>query len=383
MSDASAPQQPSLEERYAQLEQAFNELLQDAQQHQLALNTFRALELELLKANTLSKLLDTLLEGLLQSFKLDGVRLWLLDPEQKIEELLGESFSQLSQLGLRLESSYDLLRQRFNQSEPRLGAVSPLQYHELGWPSQIKSHAILPLCRQEHLIGALVLGSQHPQRYHQSQGQDMLHHFASITAVCIENTINQESLRQLSLRDALTQLWNRRYFDKALKEGLERACQGSYPLSCLLVDIDHFKRINDTYGHPAGDKALTQVAEVLRSQVRQTDIIARYGGEEFAVLLPGCDHEQALRIAESMRQQTGKKVLKNSQGQSFTLTLSLGLTTYTPHGGQRPAPSLATQILLEADNALYQAKRNGRNQVVFSERSGEEEAISLPPLFDH
>jgi len=170
---------------------------------------------------------------------------------------------------------------------------------------------------------------------------------------------NAELLR-LSTTDSLTQLANRRRFDRLLDEEIRRARRSGRPLSVLLADIDHFKRVNDSYGHPFGDECLRQVAAVLAAHCQRAgDVAARYGGEEFVVLLPGLDAGQAIALAESIRCAITQLQLQHGE-QPVALTISLGVATLTP------ALVAPVDLLAAADAALYQAKNGGRNRVVLA-----------------
>ncbi len=161
---------------------------------------------------------------------------------------------------------------------------------------------------------------------------------------------SREALAHRATTDGLTGLFNRSYFDADLKQKLTLAHRTGRPLTLLLADLDHFKVINDTHGHPAGDKALQDFAELLKASARRSDIVCRYGGEEFALILPECDSEQAFQAAERVR----RKVAEHDFG--FPLTVSIGLAT---NGGK--SQSTAEQLLEQADIALYDAKHQGRN----------------------
>ncbi|EHY77734.1 response regulator [Stutzerimonas stutzeri ATCC 14405 = CCUG 16156] len=170
---------------------------------------------------------------------------------------------------------------------------------------------------------------------------------------------NAELLR-LSTTDSLTQLANRRRFDRLLDEEIRRARRSGSPLSVLLADIDHFKRVNDSYGHPFGDECLRQVAAMLAAHCQRAgDVAARYGGEEFVVLLPGLDAGQAIALAESIRCAITQLQLQHGE-QPVALTISLGVATLTP------ALVAPVDLLAAADAALYQAKNGGRNRVVLA-----------------
>ncbi|NGZ28619.1 MAG: diguanylate cyclase [Magnetococcales bacterium] len=165
--------------------------------------------------------------------------------------------------------------------------------------------------------------------------------------------------RTESLTDPLTGVLNRRAFDKYLEREYARVKRHQSPLSVVLFDLDHFKRINDTYGHPVGDKVLINVAEKATQSLRQADVIARYGGEEFILLLPDTNQEEAVRAAERIRESILKMRFR-VRGELVTITSSFGVSTW--RGEMTPA------ILVEsADQALYRAKQEGRNRVVVAD----------------
>ncbi len=169
-------------------------------------------------------------------------------------------------------------------------------------------------------------------------------------------------LTRMSITDALTQLSNRGHFDLMFEQEIRRAQRAGTSLSVLLLDIDHFKQVNDTYGHPFGDECLSRVAAILKQHgQRAGDVVARYGGEEFVIALPGVDRDQAREQAERIRAALAE--LHPTYGDiRLNLTISIGVATLNPHTPCSPA-----QLLAEADAALYQAKRSGRDRVIVAE----------------
>ncbi len=155
--------------------------------------------------------------------------------------------------------------------------------------------------------------------------------------------------------DFLTQVANRASFDRALSDMVNDFYRRNYPFALIMIDIDDFKKINDTYGHQAGDYVLQELARVLKSQLRARDVIARYGGEEFAIILPGVTFSQALRVAERLRRSIEKHLFKYKDVQ-IPVTISVGLAMMRDGLDE-------TAIVEKADKALYLAKRSGKNQV--------------------
>ena len=167
----------------------------------------------------------------------------------------------------------------------------------------------------------------------------------------------EESLRRLSTQDTLTGLFNRRHFFKLAHQEFERSQRYDRPLALLMLDIDHFKQINDTHGHLAGDEVLRTVAGIMRDTLRRVDLLARYGGEEFVMLLPETTLLTAMNIADRLCAALAAEPIPTEQG-AVRLTASIGVAAVTDYGDQT-----LTQLLGWADQAMYQAKQAGRNQV--------------------
>lgn len=169
----------------------------------------------------------------------------------------------------------------------------------------------------------------------------------------------QEALRDQATKDPLTGCWNRRVILETLEREAERAEREKRGLSVVMLDVDHFKNVNDTYGHGAGDEALRQVTQRVKDVIRSYDSIGRIGGEEFLIVLPGCDELCALSHAERLRRMIELTPVE-VDGQEIRITVSVGATSLQP--GQGFTPQL---LVRSADAALYMAKRMGRNRVSF------------------
>lgn len=193
----------------------------------------------------------------------------------------------------------------------------------------------------------------------------------------------QEELDQLSLQvrtDALTGVANYRSFMEALELEIERSRRNGRPTSLLMIDIDHFKKINDSHGHEIGNQALVHVALVIGGQIRKLDIVCRYGGEEFAVILPETDLHAAIPVAERIRCALAETPLQQDQ-LHLEITASLGLATYHPY-----SLSSVAELISQADHYLYEAKQGGRNRLCHpdlprAEDIGNEEKQALLHLF--
>ncbi len=358
----------TLEQENRQLKRTLHVLIGKAERNQEILRTFQQIELQLLSCHRLGDLLDMLLVNLKEYFSLDGISLFLFDPEGAAQSLLECYDSPNQQQWLSFYHDYPELRNLYIKTDKPVLTTPSYDLKNRLFPGQraIQSCAMLPLERQGLLIGSLHLGSADPQRYTERVATDYVGHMASVISVCIENAISQETLRQLSIIDVLTKVNNRRSFDQELIRELSRASRNQYSISCLFVDLDHFKRINDSYGHQTGDKVLTEAAQVIKAQLRSTDFMARYGGEEFAVLLPGCDSSRAKRVAETVRQAVSKITFYSEDGQAFNVTLSVGVACCFP----QPHPESdilndAHQLVANSDKGVYQAKEAGRNCVIY------------------
>jgi diguanylate cyclase (GGDEF)-like protein len=165
-------------------------------------------------------------------------------------------------------------------------------------------------------------------------------------------------LHELAFRDALTGLYNHRFFQEALDRELEKAVLCQRDLSLMILDIDHFKKVNDTYGHPVGDKVLAAISRAAERNVQSADIVARYGGEEFAVILPEADFMGAAAIAEQVRSGIERLEI-DAEGIIIKTTVSIGYTSFRS-SARKPDKKA---IIGMADKALYIAKQSGRNRV--------------------
>ena len=166
----------------------------------------------------------------------------------------------------------------------------------------------------------------------------------------------EESLLQLATSDPLTGLWNRRHFVEVVRGELGRVRRNQAPAALLLMDLDFFKRINDTHGHAAGDEVLRHFTATVNAQLREADVFARVGGEEFAILLPDTPEEGAQALAQRLRRDVEKTAFPSDEG-TFSVTVSIGISSMTD-----PEDSL-NDLMHRADRALYESKRAGRNCV--------------------
>jgi len=220
----------------------------------------------------------------------------------------------------------------------------------------VASLAVYPLISGDRAMGAFVLADR-TRGLFTADRREMLGVIANQVAVSVHNGQMYAQMEDMATTDGLTGLVNHRTFQDRFDEMLARAERSDKPVTLLLTDIDHFKSVNDTYGHPVGDAVLRAVSKVLQEQARTVDVVARYGGEEFALVLEDTDGEGALILAERIREEVSELRHPSDQG-PFSCALSLGVASY-------PADGKHKQLLIErADQALYYAKEHGRNQSV-------------------
>jgi diguanylate cyclase (GGDEF)-like protein len=179
--------------------------------------------------------------------------------------------------------------------------------------------------------------------------------FASQATVAVDNVLLHEEAQRLSVTDGLTGLWNYRYFTMTVAKEIERSSRFGRPLALLMLDLDHFKKVNDTLGHQRGDAVLVELAARVRAEVRDVDTVARYGGEEVVVVLPETDAAGAAQAAERICDAVRRDAFGEPGQVPVEVTVSVGAAVFPAHGGD------AADLLRCADEALYEAKRTGRD----------------------
>ena len=281
-------------------------------------------ELRLLQAEDLEALFREMLDGLRSSYQLRYVSVVLCDPDHEIRHLLlaagtpAEGFENL----VVVESLTGMAPQYVALDRPWLGAFAACD-HQLLFPGAegLASVALIPLLHRRRLFGSINLGSADADRFTRGHATDFLAHLGVIASFSIENGVNRARLLRSGFTDVLTGWNNRRYLQLRLTEELARARRDRTHVACLMLDVDHFKRINDNFGHAAGDTVLRELANRIDTEVRASDISARYGGEEFVILLPNTEPSAAVGLAERIRHAVSSSPCTLPGGSSVTVTV--------------------------------------------------------------
>ncbi len=341
-------------------------LVDEAAANERLLRRSQDRELVLLQTENLAQLFEAVCGGLKESNALQAVTLVLADPQHEVrhlmlaEQMRTEDFPDV----IFADALIGLAPQMVSLHRPWLGPYMGCD-HQLLFPRQegLRSVALIPLRRQGQLHGALNFGSADEKRFTRRLATDFLAHLGVIASFAFENNVNRARLVRSGLTDFLTGWHNRRYLNARLKEELARAQRLGAPLTCLLMDLDRFKAINDQFGHLIGDMALREAAHRVDTCIRGSDAAARFGGDEFVVLAPGITPEQAALLAERIRASVAATPLHVASGADVSLTVSIGVASIVLSREDLDLKNAAEQLLSRADAALYRAKQRGRNCV--------------------
>lgn len=348
------------------------ELTDEARKNEEAWKRSQQREMVLLDAEDLPALLDRLTDGLRRSFRLQATTVAIADRDHDIRNLLGSTDAEPDSLSrvLFVDAVGEFVPQLRARVRPWLGAFIPSSHERLfGTVQNLKSVALLPLVRRGRVVGSLHFGSHRATRFTREHATDFLHHLGVMAAFGLENAINRAKLVRTGFTDALTGWHNRAYLDLRLKEALARSQRARRPLVCLMLDIDHFKQVNDRHGHGAGDAVLREVAQRISGEVRSSDLSARYGGEEFIVLLPDTGLEAGHLLAERIRAAvSGKPFGMGRLDLPLAVTVSIGLAEYRPRHEPEDPARIGERLVAQADGALYESKAAGRNAVTLAPR---------------
>jgi diguanylate cyclase (GGDEF)-like protein len=301
------------------------------------------------------ELLSTMCSLLPESFAAEHVCVFLLDSEDQL--ILRREHGQLK-CRVR-EGERFPLQPGYSESVLALGEsivandLSP----ELGACENTGSEICVPLVSFGQRIGLLVCSSSRKNAFHPDDVRS-LESMADILATAIQNATYVEQVRMQANLDGLTGIFNRRYFEMKVLEKMSEASRYGGPMSLLMMDIDHFKSINDEFGHLLGDEVLKQASALLSHNLRKVDLMCRYGGEEFAVIAPATSGQNAAVLAEKLRRMVEQYQFP---GVPRPVTISIGIAEFPSAGKSRDG------LVRAADAALYQAKQQGRNRVVVAQ----------------
>jgi two-component system cell cycle response regulator len=323
-------------------------------------------ELALLQAADLRSLFRTMIIGLANSYGLDEVTVVICDPDHDVRHLLVAGGTQPEELPglLFVDALVGLAPQYVTLAKPWLGRYSPSD-HQLIFLGRgdIASIAMIPLTHKEKLVGSVNFGSADPTRFTREHATDFFSHLGLIASFAVENAVNRARLRRSGFTDVLTGWHNRRYLQVRMKEEIARARRHGTPLTCLMIDIDRFKAVNDSHGHAAGDEVLVELAQRIESEVRASDVAARYGGEEFVVLLPNTNTDAGVLLAERIRQSISATPIDLRYDGSVRISASVGIASVIPDASDDDLKTIGDALIARADVALYAAKAAGRDQV--------------------
>jgi two-component system cell cycle response regulator len=359
--------QEELQARLDAAQRRLDELTDEVARNDDKMRRTQQRELDLLQAGDLDSLLTVLVGGLRASYGLEYVSIVICDPGHDIRHLLiaagkpPESYANI----LITESLTGLAPQYIALHTPWLGSFAACD-HQIICPNAdgLKSIAMIPLKHRGKLLGSINLCSRDASRFTRDHASDFLEHLGVIASFCIENAVNRARLLRSGFTDVLTGWNNRRYLSVRLGEELARARRDRTGIVCLMLDVDYFKQVNDTWGHPAGDAVLREIAQRIEAQVRASDVAARYGGEEFVVLLPNTLVESAMLLAERIRNAISITPFELPNGKTVTVTVSIGISEVHPGPDDEDLKTLGDSLVARADVALYAAKSAGRDRVI-------------------
>ncbi|HEC97825.1 MAG TPA: GGDEF domain-containing protein [Nitrospirae bacterium] len=299
--------------------------------------------------------LESIVDGVKDLLRAEKSAIIIIDEHERITDF----YSSLGPTGDCKTEVRGIIKKVFKELTPlRTENIKEVPDFQ-GFPDKhpdIKSLLIVPIMLRRKAIGVLAVSDKKGSCSFSSEDEDLLLTLAFHSAFAIEKVNLHEGIVKMASTDGLTGLNNHRAFQERLDEEIERARRFGNKISLLMMDIDHFKGFNDTYGHVCGDEALKRIACTLTENIRTVDFAARYGGEEFAIILPEIPLEGAMVVAERIREAVEKQTL-SLNGKEAKITLSIGVASFPDHALNRK------DLIDRADKALYLAKGSGRNKV--------------------
>ncbi len=329
------------------------------QQRAVQLETINTLAKQTASVLDLKELLAKVCPLVVESFSVDHVAILLVEGDLLVVRAQHGKLTPLFNEGKHLPHSNGLCARALRTGKTVVeNDVGRVPGYIAGYAEAV-SEMCLPLIARGQPLGVLTLESATRGAF-RSFDVRALESVADICAIAIQNARYFEQTRQMAFVDGLTGVYNRRYFEQRIQEELERASRYAGGLAVLMLDIDHFKKVNDEFGHLLGDEVLRQVSAILTQQLRKIDVVCRYGGEEFAILVPQTTGERAWGAAEKLR-----RVIEDWSfpGVPRPVTVSIGVADFPGNGATRD------ELVQAADSALYAAKQAGRNRALTASTS--------------
>ncbi len=352
---------------YSDVDSQMGDFARTVEMNERILQQLQAYELMLLDAESLPALLDVLLITTREHFGLAAANLTLWDAEGAIAELLPGDVNYGDALK-QVRDSFDL--QQLFGVDPRIEVIDVAERNAeqaLEVDDKVEKLVLLPLMRDGHVVGSFQWGSNQKSTFNTHVEMDFIAHLAAIIGICLENCVNAERLSQLSLLDPVTRLSNQRAFGLELRKEISRAQRSQKALTLLLMHVDDYKHITDSYGHLSGDHVLKAIGNKIASMLRHTDYLARIAPDQFGILLPACGEAKGQEIAERMRSETEFMEIDDGRGANLFASLAVGVTSWNPQN--YPAVNmeqLAGQLQATAGQALRRAVGAGGNRVALN-----------------
>lgn len=355
-----------LQEENTQLRLKILDLEQLMTLQQSIAQQYQELSIYLMSTTHFSEFVHTLLVSAPNLLMIDHISLIFIDEKYDLRHLLSDlqiPFEDTPHLSFIENPSETIYPYDDNDFRPHILLKNDFLHPEFVKDDAVQQLAIIPI-KRNLFSGYLFLGSYQKDFFDFSHNHDFIDGLTLLVATCLENVLHNAQLQHIGFTDTLTNLYNRRYVNQRLEEEVSRAQREEHPIAVLYIDIDHFKQINDKYGHLSGDIVLRTVSNRLKHGLRLSDVLGRYGGEEFIAILPNTTEAGALIIAERLRELVAEQEIHMSAKEgNLRVTVSIGITATQPDDTLNIDKTIEA-LLSHADSALYHAKAHGRNSVV-------------------